>query len=79
MSDQAARLAEPQHPEWVRSPENAGLLDIEEVQWLQAELARVSREAEQLREALRTICDIGETRDVEVARAALAAAGDRQP
>ena len=94
MSDQAARLAELE--EVVRT---GGLLredllaqaraDYRTINGLRAELARVSREAEQLREALRRIAIPLDQRSIadgyenicavwqKVARAALAAAGDR--
>lgn len=43
-----------------------------------SELARTKRQLNTLREALETICEIGETRDVEVARAALASLDEQK-
>ena len=43
--------------EWREQPENAGLLDADEVRWLQAELAAAREREEKLREALRIATD----------------------
>ena len=85
MSDQAARLTE------IRTVEEALQVSCEDIVALSAELARVSREAEQLREALREWAEkravfVGGDYDAEADEAfklaeerLLAVAGGRQP
>jgi hypothetical protein len=57
----------------VAASRQARIVELADQDYHRARLKAAEQNAERLAEALRTICEIGETRDVEVARAALAA------